>query len=146
MLTFERTVVMSSITSNLNSLQDRAAQVRSFRVTASPSAAADALLNASPIVDLKTVANSGFQKQAVISADLEKIDQKIEESVQHLNSMLKENSTALNMSMDRVLGAPVVTVRDLQSGEVIRQIPNEVVVKLAHSIEAFKGWLHDGRA
>lgn len=110
------------------------------------SVASDVASNAVSLVDLKTVAKNGFQKQAAVGADLEKIDRKIDESVQHLNSMLKDNSTALNMSMDRVLGAPVVTVRDLESGEVIRQIPNEVVVKLAHSLEAFKGWLHDGKA
>jgi flagellar protein FlaG len=48
--------------------------------------------------------------------------------------------------MDEALGRPVVTVKNTQSGEVIRQIPNEVVVKIAHNIEAFKGLLHSGMA
>jgi uncharacterized FlaG/YvyC family protein len=29
------------------------------------------------------------------------------------------------------------------TGEVVRQIPNEVVLRIAHSIEEFKGVLHD---
>lgn len=138
---------MTSINTSPSFSFERTPSVRSTSpATACAAPAVDAALNAAPIVDLKTVAKSGFQKQAVVGTELEKIDQKIDESVQHLNSMLQANSTALNMSMDRVLGAPVVTVRDLNSGEVIRQIPNEVVVKLAHSLEAFKGWLHDGKA
>ena len=48
-----------------------------------------------------------------------------------------------SIDVDHALNAPVVTVRNSESGEVIRQIPNETVVQIAHSIEAFKGWLHD---
>jgi uncharacterized FlaG/YvyC family protein len=39
------------------------------------------------------------------------------------------------------LGRPIVVVRKEDTGEVIRQIPNEVVVKVAHNIEALKGML-----
>jgi len=41
------------------------------------------------------------------------------------------------------LGLPIVVVKNSQTGEVVRQIPNEVVVQVAHSIEAFKGMLHN---
>jgi flagellar protein FlaG len=37
----------------------------------------------------------------------------------------------------------VVLVKNADTGEVVRQIPNEVVVRIAHSIEAFKGLLHN---
>ena len=137
---------MTSITSSNFFSVDRAAPSRATVSSSGIAHSANSDVNVTPLMDVKTVAKTGFQKQAVVGSELERIDQKIDESVQHLNSMLKANSTALNMSMDRVLGAPVVTVRDLESGEVIRQIPNEVVVKLAHSLEAFKGWLHDGKA
>jgi uncharacterized FlaG/YvyC family protein len=38
---------------------------------------------------------------------------------------------------------PVILVKNQDSGEVIRQIPNEVVIKVAHSIEDLKGILHN---
>ena len=41
------------------------------------------------------------------------------------------------------LGMPVVVVTNSQTGEVVRQIPNEVVVRVAHNLEAFKGMLHN---
>jgi len=59
--------------------------------------------------------------------------------------MLKDSGRNLNIGIDKALGGPVITVRNATSGEVVRQIPNEVVVQMAHSIEAFKGWLHDGK-
>jgi uncharacterized FlaG/YvyC family protein len=37
-------------------------------------------------------------------------------------------------------------VKNQQSGEVIRQIPSEVVIKVAHSIEDLKGMLHNQAA
>jgi len=39
-----------------------------------------------------------------------------------------------------------VTVTSLSTGEVIRQIPNEVVVRVAHSIEKIKGLLLNAKA
>jgi flagellar protein FlaG len=92
------------------------------------------------------LAEQNFAKKAEVGQDLQALHQSIEASVDRLNTMMKDTGRNLNIGMDRVLGGPVVTVRNAESGEVIRQIPNEVVVKMAHSIEAFKGWLHDGSA
>lgn len=92
------------------------------------------------------LAQQNFAKKAEVGQDLQALHQSIEASVDRLNTMMKDTGRNLNIGMDRVLGGPVVTVRNAESGEVIRQIPNEVVVKMAHSIEAFKGWLHDGNA
>jgi len=36
-----------------------------------------------------------------------------------------------------------VTVRNTQTGAVVRQIPNEVVIKLAQGLETSKGSLHN---
>jgi uncharacterized FlaG/YvyC family protein len=40
----------------------------------------------------------------------------------------------------------VVTVTNTVSGEVIRQIPNEAVVRVAHFIDGAKGLLHNAKA
>jgi flagellar protein FlaG len=92
------------------------------------------------------VAKESFAKKAEVGADLQSLQKSIEASVDRLNAMLKDSGRNLNIGIDKALGGPVVTVRNAESGEVVRQIPNEVVVKMAHSIEAFKGWLHDGNA
>jgi flagellar protein FlaG len=43
--------------------------------------------------------------------------------------------------MDERIDRPIITVRNLQTGEVVRQIPTEEVVQMAHSIEDIKGLL-----
>lgn len=101
---------------------------------------------ASPKVEVQEVAKVNFAKKAEVGQDMQQLAHAIEDSVQRLNDMMKDSGRNLHIGVDRALGGPVVTVRNAESGEVIRQIPNEVVVKMAHSIEAFKGWLHDGNA
>jgi len=101
---------------------------------------------AAPVTQISEVAKESFAKKAEVGADLQSLQKSIEASVDRLNAMMKDTGRNLNIGIDKALGGPVVTVRNAESGEVVRQIPNEVVVKMAHSIEAFKGWLHDGNA
>ena len=99
-----------------------------------------------PKLQVQEVAKVNFAKKAEVGQDMQQLARAIEDSVQRLNEMMRDSGRNLHIGVDRVLGGPVVTVRNAESGEVVRQIPNEVVVKMAHSIEAFKGWLHDGKA
>ena len=46
-------------------------------------------------------------------------------------------------SIDDKMDTPVIVVKNRESGEVVRQIPSEVVIKVAHSIEDLKGLLHN---
>ncbi len=81
--------------------------------------------------------------KAEIQFDSEKMRANLEEAINRINEMMRDGGRGLNFSMDSKLGRPIVLVRNLESGEVIRQIPNEVVVKVAHSIEDLKGMLHN---
>ncbi len=81
--------------------------------------------------------------KAEINIDTEKMRANLQEAIGRINEMMRDGGRGLNFSMDERLGRPIVLVRNLESGEVIRQIPNEVVVKVAHSIEDLKGMLHN---
>jgi flagellar protein FlaG len=65
----------------------------------------------------------------------------LEDAVRGLNEQMAATKTGLGFSVDKALGRPVVTVRNTETGEVVRQIPTEVVVRLAHSIDDMKGLL-----
>ena len=78
-----------------------------------------------------------------IQYDAEKSKKNLEEAIQKLNDMLKDSGRTLSFSMDVKLGRPIVFVKNMANGEVIRQIPSEVVVRVAHGIEDFKGMLHN---
>jgi len=56
---------------------------------------------------------------------------------------MSDGGRGLHFSIDDKMRMPVILVKNRESGEVIRQIPNEVVIKVAHSIDDLKGLLHN---
>ncbi len=73
--------------------------------------------------------------------DPQKMLQQMQEVVDRLNEQMNENNRNLGFSIDRKINTFVVTVRDQNTGEVVRQIPSEVVVNVAHSLEEMRGLL-----
>jgi flagellar protein FlaG len=51
----------------------------------------------------------------------------------------------LSFSVDDVANKVVLTVKN-REGEVVRQIPNEVVLRVAHNIEEMKGLMQDEKS
>ena len=67
----------------------------------------------------------------------------LEAAIEKLNQQVERNGRGLNFAIDEKLNRPIITVRSTATGEVIRTIPNEVVIKVAHNIEDIKGLLMD---
>lgn len=67
----------------------------------------------------------------------------LEEATEHLNQQMRRNSRDLSFSVDDVANKVVVTVKN-KEGEVVRQIPNEVALRVAHSLDNMKGLIQDG--
>jgi flagellar protein FlaG len=67
----------------------------------------------------------------------------IEEAVERINEQMRQEGRALAFSVDRKSSQTVITVKNSQTGEVVRQIPDETLLKVAHSIEDMKGMLYD---
>lgn len=82
-------------------------------------------------------------KPVDIKVDIEKMRTDLKASIEKLNESLRDGGRNLNFHMDEKVGGLVVLVKNADTGEVVRQIPNETVVRMAHSIEAFKGVLHN---
>ena len=82
-------------------------------------------------------------KPTDIKVDTQSLKQKLMDSIEKLNTTMRDGGRNLNFHVDEAVGGPVVTVKNADTGEVVRQLPNEVVVRIDHSIEAFKGLLHN---
>ena len=80
-------------------------------------------------------------KPVAIKFDASEVRQNLQEAVRMLNQQMTSTKRGLGFQVDEAVGGPVVTVRSAESGEVVRQIPNEVVVRIAHNIEKVKGLL-----
>ncbi len=85
-------------------------------------------------------------KPIAIQFDPNEARHSVEEAVSILNQQLKQTNRGLGFRMDKVLNAPVVTVVSERTGEVARQIPNEVVIRVAHNIERMKGFFFNSKA
>ena len=85
-------------------------------------------------------------KPVAIHFDPNDARESIQEAVSILNQQVKQTNRGLGFRMDEILNAPVVTVVSESTGEVVRQIPNEVVVRVAHNIERMKGFFFNSKA
>ena len=81
-----------------------------------------------------------------VNVNLDQVHQNVQDAIGRLNDMLQQNGTGLSFSMDKSVGIPIITVTSSVSGEVIRQIPNEAVLNVAHNIDAIKGLLYNSIA
>jgi len=80
--------------------------------------------------------------QTIPGLDLQESRRNLEETSKNLNEQMRRNGRDLSFSVDDVANKVVLTVKN-KEGEVVRQIPNEVVLRVAHNIENVKGMLQD---
>lgn len=118
----------------------------------SAAAVSQALPAAAPAtpVAAPSVAQSVEQAEAKtsqqVSAALKdpgKLQQQLHDAIEQLNRQMQSARRDLGFSMDDRLNRQVVTVHNTNTGEVVRQIPTEEVLRVAHNIEDLRGLLHD---
>ena len=78
-----------------------------------------------------------------VGTQLENNYKQIEAAIEDIRKMADDNLMNLGFSIDRKINTHIVTVTDLNSGKVIRQIPDEVVIRVARNLADFKGLLMD---
>jgi len=64
-------------------------------------------------------------------------------AINMLNEQMASTKRGLGFSFDSAKNSAVIKVTDLNSGNVVRQIPTEDVLKMAHHIDAMKGILYN---
>jgi len=74
-----------------------------------------------------------------IKVDTEGDKKRLDQAISRMNERMQDGGRGLAFRVDPALNRPVVTVTNSETGEVIRQIPNEVVIRMAHSIDDNKG-------
>ena len=85
------------------------------------------------------------EKRLVASNNLEMIRDRLNEISESLNQEMRVRSKDLQFSVDEVTNRFLVTVLDQESGKVVKQIPSDAILKVAHNLEALKGILFDDR-
>lgn len=84
-----------------------------------------------------------IKKVDAITLDPQEKRLRLEEAIRALSEKLEAKQSGLSFRVDERLGRSIVMVTSKQTGEVIRQIPGETVLRVANSIESLKGVLFD---
>ena len=87
-------------------------------------------------------ANVERDKAKSLSA-LSSVAESIEEAVALLNDTLGRHQTSALIRRDEELNRYIVTIRDKESGEIVREIPDEALIKFARNLKEMKGILFD---
>ena len=77
--------------------------------------------------------------------NIETIRERLTEISASLNEDVNIRSKNLKFSVGETPYRVLVEVIDEESGEVIRKIPSEAILKVAHNLEALKGIIFDDR-
>ena len=123
--------------SNINSVGSGSMAIRPGP-TPSQVSNSDASQKPAPKVDLPSNVKS--------SVDPTQARKNVKEAVSFLNEQLSANNRGIGFTVNEGDSTPIVTVRNTQTGEVVRQIPNDVVIKIAQNIDASKGAIEDKKA
>lgn len=86
-------------------------------------------------------ANAVQELQEAKKVDLKSLQKIVQEAIDGLNEQMREGNRSLNFSMDAQVNRVVITVRNTESGEVVRQIPDEAILRVAHNLKKIRGLL-----
>ena len=133
---------MGSVNNISGNVQTPTAQARPNPAITKTAVSTDTVMQPSEVV-------SRFKDfRQVVEKSSDQLDtnrKQLEQAVQELKRTADTAGRALGFRIDPVINGSIVTVSNLETGQVIRQIPDEVVVRVAHYIEKMKGLLLDGK-
>lgn len=69
----------------------------------------------------------------------------LDDAIEALNAAVKKVPTSLHFSIDDASNRFVVQVTDTNTGEIIRKVPGDAILRIARQIESLKGVLFDDK-
>lgn len=139
------------MTSEISSISVGGAVVATKRELASaPSVQSASAQTASvlkkPDVSLPEKPAISLPKRAELQFNAAENRKNLQEAVSMLNEQVASHKNGLGFSINDHIDVPVVTVKNTVTGEVVRQIPNDVVLHVAQNIDSVqKGLLHNSK-
>ena len=101
--------------------------------------------NAAPTPAVKEAAVKAMSKP-LIQDNSAATAESLKRAIDQINTAMRDGGRGLNFVLDESLSMPIIKVTRAETGEVIRQIPNEVVVRVAHNLEKIQGLLFSSKA
>lgn len=108
----------------------------------------DSALSSTVVQGIRTAASGGDSTRSpesnkVSVESLELSAERIAQIAKVANATLEAANNSLRFRIDESVKRPIVSVVDQESGQVIRQLPSEELVRISQSIESMRGILFD---
>ncbi|WP_417585121.1 flagellar protein FlaG [Nitrincola sp.] len=127
---------MSIETSGMSNAQTVAVNTASSRQQSGPSSAG--------MEPVSTVNNSTSAVQQTNGPEQTELSmEKLQDAVEKMNELMQNGRRSLNFSVDDSTEKVVIKVMDLDTDEVVRQIPTEETLKFAEYLEGMVGLIFD---
>ena len=94
-------------------------------------------------VSIASVAAEAEEGKVKSLSTLASVTESIDDAVEVLNQALSMKSTAATIRRDEELNRYLVTIKDKESGEIVREIPDEALIKFARNLQELRGILFD---
>ena len=76
-------------------------------------------------------------------SNLQTVTESIDDAVEVLNQALSLKNTSAIIRRDEQLNRYLVTIKDKESGEIVREIPDEALIRFARNLQELRGILFD---
>lgn len=96
-----------------------------------------------PDISAADVAAEAAEGKVKSLSTLASVTESIDDAVQVLNEALSRKHTSAQIRKDEELNRFLVTIKDKESGEIVREVPPEALLKFARNLEELKGILFD---
>jgi flagellar protein FlaG len=116
-----------------------------IEISKTTSGAMPAISSAAAVKTPDEVPHVQARQPVQLSTDPEQNQKALKEALDQVNKHMAENKQSLGFSHDDSVHGPVIVVTNSQTGEVVRKIPTEEVIRVAHSIDAMKGVLFSSK-
>lgn len=94
---------------------------------------------------LEQVQEGPTTEEAEGKASADEVVKRLKEAAEKTNAYFRRTDTRLQFEVGEQTGRTIIRVIDKQSGEVVRQIPPENLVRLSEQLEELKGLLFETR-
>jgi flagellar protein FlaG len=101
-------------------------------------------VNAAPVPTLNATTNTVQQAQQAEKPEVS--PEKLQAAVEKMNELMQSGNRSLRFSVDDTADRVVVKVMDLETEEVVRQIPSEETLKFSEFLEGMVGLIFDDKA
>ncbi|MGX4676735.1 flagellar protein FlaG [SAR92 clade bacterium H246] len=98
-----------------------------------------------PSISAEDVGRAAAARKGESIQQINEAIEHLDDAIEALNAAVKKVPTSLHFSIDDASNRFVVQVTDTNTGEIIRKVPGDAILRIARQIESLKGVLFDDK-